>query len=499
MATLHELVEECHSRILNETGIKSLLSDAFKTMDEEFLNNAVSLIINSVILERVSSDEKKILFSAYGSIGNKKIKANKNEESNYQCQEIKRELLEETLSKGLRTFLETFKDCFINKDILLPKIRKLFKNYKFKKINIVNDYTMLFFSFKLLDMKCDTTDDKSVQNEFAEQLADECFSKLHNPRNKKAVTVSCESLMRYVKQFVYDGYTTDAYVRIMISFVQAIHKSDILPPYIKYDFFKRFIRHIDVINRFIYEAQNSEQDEDVHSEIDSNTDEWYSISEVSKFNYNSIQKAKKYENSESAVNALKEFQKNQQWISKNTSKMDSVSRKEFYRHNSAIANSMMSLLKQTDEIEDISFDVLQRYKSLQLAIGDEYVSAESLNQRLFLDEGLEALAPVAKKSLVKDNPYILLLFATEDMRWIDIFEETADSLTIKLQEYQTRYRKEMIQIHEIVIQTVPPLSAKDCNEIGNTVGLDDFNIPILSASADEPYYKCALYNISLII
>lgn len=376
MSKLSDMLEECHSRVIDETKIKSLLADAFNTTDEEFSTSAISFIIDSIIVGQVSAYERKSLFSAYGSIGNKMITSNKNEESKYQCQEIKREFLEHNLSKGMATFLETFNGCFVNKDALLPRIRKLFKNYKFKKVNIVNDYAILFFTFKLYDMRCNTTDDKRIQNEFADYLATECFDKLHNPHNKKAVTVTCESLLQYVKLFV-ENACIDAYVRIMISFVQAIHQSDSLLPYIKYDFFQRFIRHIDVINRFIHNAQQVEQNECSCSDDNIRADDYYSISEVSKFNYNSIQKAKRQEVSESTVSILKEFQKNLQWLAKNTSKWFSTSRSEFYKHSTAIYDSIMSLLKQPDEIKDISSDVLQRYRSLQLEVGDKNLSAES--------------------------------------------------------------------------------------------------------------------------
>ena len=67
MSKLSDMLEECHSRVIDETKIKSLLADAFNTTDEEFSTNAISFIIDSIIVGQVSAYEKKSLFSAYGS------------------------------------------------------------------------------------------------------------------------------------------------------------------------------------------------------------------------------------------------------------------------------------------------------------------------------------------------------------------------------------------------------------------------------------------------
>lgn len=101
--------------------------------------------------------------------------------------------------------------------------------------------------------------------------------------------------------------------------------------------------------------------------------------------------------------------------------------------------------------------------------------------------------------MAKDNPYILLLFATENMEWLDISEGSTETLLDELSAYQATYINEMSKIHKIVTKTIPNLSANDYKEVKSPVGLDDFNIPILSASADDSYYKRALYNICLIL
>ena len=158
----------------------------------------------------------------------------------------------------------------------------------------------------------------------------------------------------------------------------------------------------------------------------------------------------------------------------------------------------MSLLKQPDEFEDISSDVLQRYQLLQLEIGDEKLSVESFLSSLILNEGVQSLKPIVKKSRSNDNPYILLLFGTENMEWVD-YRESAEKIYDELMAYQSMYSNEMSKIHEIVTKTIPKLSANDYKEVQITVGLDNFAVPILSASADASYYKRALYHINLIL
>ena len=99
----------------------------------------------------------------------------------------------------------------------------------------------------IFDLFCRETSDETAIFEMAETLAIACFGELHNPYNKKAVTVSCESLLRYVKQFPLNDYR-ETYTLCFIKYIQALNNSTTLPDYIRYDIFCRFSRHIVMIN-----------------------------------------------------------------------------------------------------------------------------------------------------------------------------------------------------------------------------------------------------------
>jgi len=64
-------------------------------------------------------------------------------------------------NKWEEKFLKVFEGCFSKNQELLDKLKIKFKNYKFNKKNMVDDYSILFFTFCLYEMMSDKCEKKS--------------------------------------------------------------------------------------------------------------------------------------------------------------------------------------------------------------------------------------------------------------------------------------------------------------------------------------------------
>lgn len=486
MQRIKNMLDECMLSIVNDTDIEDLLIATFENKDEEFLTNAISFIIESLILERTCVYEKKVLLAEYGRIGQMLNSKAKSKETTCERQEIKDSFLEESSSKGLQNFLDAFDDEFEYKDAILSKIRKLFKNYKFKKINIINDYTMLFFTFALYDETCNIYDESRVDelNDIADMLAQNCFNELHNPYNKKAVTVSSESLLRFVKKSV-DGDYLEWYIKIMIKFVKAVKNSDMLPDYIIYEIFARFYRHIEVINNCMVGASQSQRGGKYF---------FKGIKVISKkvykYIYNTIQRLKRNGCPEEIEILIKELQKNISWFEKSMSKVDQKSEETRYKKSIVVVEAIFELMDLLDENTEDSLlnDILQQYSSLSVEFKGktygvlEFIIAKYFESILYYNRNL------SKKEGKEKNPFIVLLFSAQKQNLDEI---------MGIYEWRKRCDIVMSDVREIVESKLPIISSEEYRRLIKYVDFDKFDIPILNSNIEDHCYKSAMKNIKI--
>lgn len=466
-----EALEKCMSYIADETKIEELLLLTDNCMDEEMGTKIASFILESIIVEKLSLEEYKRLQSQYGMIGYLKGDSFNAQE---RC-DIKRGI-EEKFSTGISVFSDVFKDEFNNEEYLLKQLRKQFKNYKFKRINIVNDYSILFFTFKLFDLFCEEISDETSIDEMANKLAIACFEELHNPYNKKAVTVSCESLLRYVKQFQLNDYR-ETYTLCFIKYIQALNNSDTLPDYIRYDIFCRFSRHIVMINTWLYASIYGDK-------IKLNFEnEFADRLKANKYISNKLQKFKGNISLNPYTNILKELQKNISWLVKNAPEIDVVSKKKVYKCCSDIYHSLITLSELSNEgFNDEFSDIINQYQKLSVKVNVENVSVFSLLCQVLNSEAVQGLQSIIPK-FNRDNPYIELLFLNL------MFGISNDEIYIRFREL---YADVINDIYNFVSNNVTVESAEDYNRIIQYVDLDEFQFPILTTDENNPQYQTAL-------
>lgn len=467
-----EALDKCMSYIADESKLQDLLllvSDG--QMDEDTGTKIASFILESVIVENLSTYQYNKLQSQYGMIGYLK-----GDTINGQERQSIKSNIEEKFSVGISDFLKTFNNEFDNEAYLLVKLRKVFKNYKFKKINIVNDYTILFFTFMIFDLFCRETSDETAIFEMADTLAKACFEELHNPYNKKAVTVSCESLLRYVKQFPLNDYR-ETYTLCFIKYIQALNNSTTLPDYIRYDIFCRFSRHIVMINTWLYASIYGNKSKPNFE------NEFADRLKVNKYISNKLQKFKGNISLDLYTNTLKELQKNISWLVKNAPDIDAVSKKNVYKCCSDIYRSLITLSELSDEgFNDEFSDIINQYQKLSFNINGENVSVFSLLCQVLDSEAVKGLQSIISK-FNKDNPYIKLLLSNL------IAGASNDEVSFKIREM---YSDTMNDIYNFVSNNVTVESAEDYNRIIQYVDLDEFQFPILTTDENNPHYQTAL-------
>ncbi len=472
MSTIKNMLDDCMRRVVEETEIEEFLIMAFNNTDEVFLTDAVVFIINSLILERVSEYERSELLSKYGEIGYMASKGEIIEER----KKIKRKFLEENLTTGIANFFDAFTLEFNPEKHFLPRIRKRFKNYKFKKINIVNDYAILFFAFKLIDEIHATETNPDDLAMFSDYLADMCFEELHNPYNKKAKTVDCESLLRFFKRFFESDYAK-AYVRMMVLFVQGIEDSVSLPAHIKYDFYERFCKHIEVINLGAFLAQKAKKIETVFDGTQTDT------KKISKFIYNMIQKVKKSDGSEDIEIALKELQKNMLWLQRNAAQIDKISKKGLYKRCSLIYDSIMRLKDLSNgQFEFVCPEIMQQYQSLSFELEGENLGVLDFLLFILMEEGVAGLKFLLKKKGYEKNPLLVLLFSVAEIK--------------NIKEFQSEYLKIIGEVRKIVNSTVPVLSQAEYSRVTTGINFNWIDIPIFNNDADDRCFEIATKVIS---
>ena len=163
-------LNDCIAYTLENTNIHQLLKRIYgPKIDEAFQEELCSLIVQSIIVAQLAEFRYKDLLSVYGSAGQyKSIK-------DYSKRDAVEEKIEKSFSKGMDEFLATFEDEFDSHVLLRKACRKLFKNYKFREINITNDYAILYFTFKLYDIYCEEIEDKESQERAAVEFAQKAY------------------------------------------------------------------------------------------------------------------------------------------------------------------------------------------------------------------------------------------------------------------------------------------------------------------------------------
>ncbi len=480
MGITSDALKRCAEYIYNNTNLQDNLLDTFKDADEEFITKVTEFIINSIVIESLSDRKYSKLSGEYGNIGKLKSeiteeRKNKDKKDEYEIEKKRsqyyeeRQKMEESFSVGMSKILQAFEGEFCNEKYLLKKLRRFFKNYKFKKSNLINDYIMFFFTFSLFDFFCYDVDDEELREKFAENLSEACFNALHNPHNKKIVFVSAQSILRFMKQFPLENYI-DSYIEIFVKFVQAIYKSETLPNYLKYDFFKRFDLHLILINTSLEATKNAKlKDSDSLTETLDNL-------KVNKFVSNTIQKLKTKENTEEIQALLKEVQKNYRWLLKNSPNLDDIPKKKITKRCSKIYDELTRLSELTgNTYSDIFQDVFQKYTQLEFDYRGETIKVIDLLGRGLSDEGLSAAGKLLPTHISRNV-------------FLDLYTVKC---TLKKKEFIDSYCTIMDDIRENVYKEVELQSEKELENLTNNFELDIFDFPILSVSSDETCMRYA--------
>lgn len=487
MGITSDALDRCADYIYDNANFQDMLQKTFKNVDEEFVKFVTKFIIDSIVIESLSDRKYSKLSGEYGTIGKLKSeireeRKNKEEKDEYeiqknlsQCYEIKQKM-EESFSVGMSKFLQAFEVEFCNEKYLLQKIRQFFKNYKFKKSNLINDYTIFFFTFSLFDAFCCGARDEETKEKFAEDLSALCFETLHNPYNKKIVSVSSKSILHFMEQIPLEDYI-DSYIEIFVKFVQAIYKSETLPNYLKYDFFKRFDLHIILINDSLESSKNAKlKDSNLATETLDNL-------KVNKFVSNTIQKLKVEEDTEEIQALLKEVQKNILWVTKNGPNMDDIPEKQIDKHCSKIYDELMKLAALTKKTHSNIFqDVLQKYTNLTFDYCGATVNVIGFICFMLNREALRAASKLFPTHISRN--VFLNLFITK--------------CTLKKKEFIDSYCAIIDDIRENVLKIIKHHSERELENLTNNFDLDKFDFPILSVSSDETsmrYAKQDLFSV----
>jgi hypothetical protein len=426
-----------------------------KDRDEEFIVLMESVVIDCFLVERLSRLHRNKLYKDYAT-----LKVLKKKQQDYaEISEIQKGL-EMSLSQGIKHFMAVFEDEFENAEQLLKPIRKLFKNYKFKKKNIVNDYSVLYFAFKTFDIYCNEMSDDILLSEKAFEIAEAAHRQLHNPYDKRRIVVSYKTLLEFISEFDYCNYEY-ACCWLFIGFIQAIYESDELPVYLKYDFFMRFGKQFHMVNACLYRTMNG--GDTASQPIIVKEKELLEQKKINKKISNKIQNLKKSVDIK-FVESIKILQSDILKFSKRVEKNGIINSKSIYKCSVQVFDDIMALKGFEHDYADEIDDIMETYKHMYVLVGDETFSIYKLLFCFCYEGGNQYIRKYVDEVDFSDNILIYQLFfafcskrdeelkQTEQL-YEDVMGKCKDYFEETLQEEsfvnEVRYYNKLIQYLDI--------------------------------------------------
>ena len=483
MAINREALNDCMHYISN-TQIEELFTLMFgKDVDEEFANKIANMILESILVKRLAEVHYKKIEAKYGLIGNLKRKKDITDKT----KKI-RSSIEKTFSKGIEEFLHVFEDKFEEHELLLKKMRKPFKNYKFKDINIVNDYSILFFAFKLFDYYVEDFEGDML-NEEAEKLVKLAYESLKKPYHKKQMTVTSDSLIAFVKKTPYEDYK-HVYVDVLIKFIQALYVSLVLPDWIRYLFFERFEKHLIFINIFL---DNSINNTESKTKI---KDSFEKREKIQKSVSNKKQELKKLEESDEVINDISELQRYTRKFPKNSEDLRKMSKKSISTYCRNVFHLLDKLdRKSSGELGSKIKSILSTYGKMPLDIDGKDVSAfRYILSKVCLDSVNKCIKTIP--NMLDGNTYLSLIFSlqlfddelfkqgsdpvviNENMRKVDEISDFRDAIIKDIQNY----------VYNKIPMYVDDNNAKAYEDIVQYVDFNSISMPILCIKDNSEYF-----------
>ena len=150
--------------ILDETQIEKMIKLAYgKQIDEETETKIAHSIYISIIVQNLY----KKLKPYWGTIYKDSFDA----EKDLRTEDSKNEKakIEVDFKTGIEEFLLYFDELSCSN--LTYYIKKKFRRYRFKEINRVNDYTILYFTYRLYEIYCNECLDDVDADEIAENFS----------------------------------------------------------------------------------------------------------------------------------------------------------------------------------------------------------------------------------------------------------------------------------------------------------------------------------------
>lgn len=494
MDLTHERINECVAALLENSEINEALKvikgeDADENEKKEFL----SKIVECLILQKLVESKVKTNRINQGRDFYHKRKDVKKKNA-YQLNDSTEKSL--TFAVGIKEFFNLLDYTFKEKETLLKAMRKYFKNYKFKEKNIINDYSILFFTFKMFDIywkKCANCKKSSKcvklekKSDIAEKFAQKAYEALKNPYNKKRIYITSNSLYTFCKHCMFDEHRY-LFTLVFVSFIQALNKSAKMDDWIKYSFYERFHQHIILINSIIPSIPKlSTGKRKITIHIDP--------AKLSKHISNKLQ----YLNKKSEVSKVKEIIKIRklfQRLPESSEKKDIMSKKEFHECCMEIFNLINNPNNYNSEIFT---DIIIPYLSLPFETEDSYISYAEL---IFEELGKELpdFIKSLKNEIDKGNIYIDLIMPPpkrplayrEAKKEIDLgtFNDSAFKYS---QQYKNICDKMISNISEFIHTFFYIDWTKDIieqySEVIGAIKLNEMNIPILEFDISKELFN----------
>lgn len=212
--------------IVANSKLEEMINLAFgDKIDDDTAERIAASFFDSIIVETLYKEQKSYWGRQYWETANDKSK---------------RAEIEDTAKDAIAEFLSYFDD--IDNIKLTRAIKKKFRYYRFKEINRVNDYTILYFTYKLFGI---------CRSEFAECSVDEAavrFAQKASERlkGKRQTTVTCDNLISYLKGFDLAN-PKRTYIEIFIEYIRDVYFSGMDDVNV-YAIFSRFAPTIVLIN-----------------------------------------------------------------------------------------------------------------------------------------------------------------------------------------------------------------------------------------------------------
>lgn len=231
MRISEEALSETLEDILSETDISELAEIIYgEDVTVEQTVGFARVTLESILLECLVENYKEWLVKTHCKLGGVKTKYGK-EQSN-----IERKAVEDKYDEWEEKFIKVFEGCFSENQELLDKLKIKFKNYKFKKKNMVDDYSILFFTFSLYEMMSDKCEKKS---QIARVYAKAAYEALKRPSGNHALYIDEKKLMTFTEELIGENYK-QIFLKIFLKFIQSLYGSEKLQDIECYLFFERF-------------------------------------------------------------------------------------------------------------------------------------------------------------------------------------------------------------------------------------------------------------------